>query len=239
MNDGQLRILVAEDDDDHFALLLRRLARSLDQPEVTRASSLKEARSIADDQQMDLVFLDLGLPDSEPHETLTNGGALFHDLPVIVLTSAKSSELGTEAIKHGAQDYFSKEDASGAIIGRAVQHALERFRITKELERRNQTLEAFAHTLAHEFRSPLQPVVTTLGMISEKLADQLPPRLANLVELSQHSMAHLNKLIDELLEIAKNESDDIREPVDLDQIVREVTETLSFASEKKVEIYCS
>ncbi len=94
-----------------------------------------------DANDVDLVLLDLNLPDSSGIDTLTtisNGTEL---LPIVVLTGLDDRQLGIDSIKQGAQDYLVKDEVTGDMLLWTVRHALERNRLERNEVRRREQLE--------------------------------------------------------------------------------------------------
>jgi len=87
---------------------------------------------------IDVVLLDLNLPDSRGMETFTALHASFSDVPVIVLTGEHDETMGILAVEQGAADYLVKQDVDGAKLAKIVQFAVARHKaqveqITREL----------------------------------------------------------------------------------------------------------
>src|SRR5205085_8434602 len=104
-----LRLLIVEDDDSS-ASLLRELLESSDGPSfairhVTSASDACEAVEAGD---IDVVLLDLGLPDANDLEALSRLEQCVNEIPVIVLTGRNDDRLVTDALHHGAENYLLK-----------------------------------------------------------------------------------------------------------------------------------
>lgn len=98
---------------------------------------------------IDLVLLDLHLPDSQGLETLARLRARFADLPVIVLTSQGAATLGLDALKMGAQDFFEKEKLASHWVGRAIRYALERHQLMEVALRHARELQAAETNLSN------------------------------------------------------------------------------------------
>ena len=75
---------------------------------------------------MDVILLDLGLPDSDGLETFTRIGAQAPDIPVIILSAGDSELLALQMIQEGAEDYLVKSACSREQLVRAVRYALVR-----------------------------------------------------------------------------------------------------------------
>jgi serine phosphatase RsbU (regulator of sigma subunit) len=73
------------------------------------------------------VLLDLGLPDAEGLQSLTELVAAAPDTPIIVLTG-RHDGTGVHAVAAGAQDYLIKDDLTGDLLERSIRYAMERKR---------------------------------------------------------------------------------------------------------------
>jgi DNA-binding NarL/FixJ family response regulator len=94
---------------------------------------------------IDLVLLDLLLPDSYGFDTLD----WFHDharhVPIVVLTGVEDESFALEAVKRGAQDYLLKghiDAHQGDALVRCLRYAVDRHRNLRELEEQRERLRA-------------------------------------------------------------------------------------------------
>jgi two-component system cell cycle response regulator len=79
---------------------------------------------------IDIVLLDLCLPDSEGLNTLQRVLTASEELPIIVvLTGTDDEELAVQAIQAGAQDYLVKGQIDGRLLTRVIRYAMERQQI--------------------------------------------------------------------------------------------------------------
>lgn len=83
---------------------------------------------------MDLVLLDLTLPDSMHGDTVP---AVMEVCPshtaVVVVSSAGDEELAALSIQYGVQDYLVKGRFDAFLLGRVMRYAVERQRLQREL----------------------------------------------------------------------------------------------------------
>ena len=77
---------------------------------------------------IDLVLLDVSLPDSHGLDGLNAIRVLSPDLPVVLLTGWDSESMALRAVQSGAQDYLVKGKLEGAALARTLQHAIVRQR---------------------------------------------------------------------------------------------------------------
>ena len=77
---------------------------------------------------IDLVLLDVSLPDAHGLDGLNAIRIHAPDLPVVLLTGWDSESLALRAVQGGAQDYLVKGKLQGPALARVLQHAIARQR---------------------------------------------------------------------------------------------------------------
>ena len=77
---------------------------------------------------IDIVLLDLNLPDSFGLNTFHRARHAAKEVPIIVLTGMDNEVVGLQAIKDGAQDYLVKGRIEGGALMRAISYGIERNR---------------------------------------------------------------------------------------------------------------
>lgn len=82
---------------------------------------------------VDLVLLDLDLPDSLGLATFTALTAAAPAVPVVVLCRPTDEVLGVEAVRLGAQDFVFKNSVSAEGLARVARCAIERHRVVASL----------------------------------------------------------------------------------------------------------
>lgn len=81
---------------------------------------------ILGDRQVDVILLDLGLPDSGGFSTFARARAAAPGTPVIVLTALHDEDMAMKAMRHGAQDYLLKDVVDHDVLVRSIRYAIER-----------------------------------------------------------------------------------------------------------------
>jgi two-component system cell cycle sensor histidine kinase/response regulator CckA len=121
------RILLVEDNLGDARLAQELLAESADfESHVTCVGRVSDAEDILLNQPIDLVLLDLSLPDSQGLEGLRRLQSLSKYAPIIVLSGSSDKALALEALKHGAQDYLIKGTINADALTRIIQYSIER-----------------------------------------------------------------------------------------------------------------
>ena len=221
-----LSLLLVEDNPHHVELVRRRLDRSTAAPmQLSCAETLATALKRLSEGGIDAVLLDLVLPDSPIDQTLPSIFEAFPAVPVIVLTSLDDVEFAARTVQQGAQDYLVKSQLTGELLLRSVRYAVERKKslevlrqYASDLERSNEDLKRFAHTVAHEVKSPLGVVAGCVGLVGEE-AHRLDPLARDLLSEADAAVRGLAELVDDLLRFASVERQRAgASPVDLEAV---------------------
>ncbi len=125
----QIRVLLVEDN----AALARMVGDMLAQAGgalffVESASRLSEAKERLLAGGVDVVLLDLTLPDSEGLDTFVDLYNRAPDVPIVVLTALEDETVALTALREGAQDYLIKGEINSRALIRAIHYAVERKR---------------------------------------------------------------------------------------------------------------
>jgi signal transduction histidine kinase len=203
-----LQILLVEDNAGD-ALLLREMFRK-EKPgsfELTHLLRMSEAVAHLAKGGVDVVLLDLGLPDGHGLDTVRRAHAVAPDVPVIVLTGLDDEELAAAAMAEGAQDYLIKGQIENRALPRALRHATERFRMQRETEllRTNQMQfkDEFLSHVSHELRSPLTAIYQFVTILLDRLAGELQPKQHEYLEIVLRNVKQLQSMINDLLEVTR------------------------------------
>jgi Flp pilus assembly CpaE family ATPase len=152
MNDPlhRLSVLLVEDDPDYAALVQQWLdgtghdARFM----LSWADSLSSGLRHLAMEGIDIVLLDLNLPDSQGIETFTALSSRYPAVPVVILAGADSESMALQTIRHGGEDYLVKSDCTRDLLIRNISHTVVRH------ERRSE---------AHAAGEAQNKVVTVIG----------------------------------------------------------------------------
>ncbi len=131
-----INILLVEDNPADVRLLKEMLAEIIGvPPHLERVDRLSAGLERLGSGGIDVVLLDLSLPDSRGLSTLLKMQAHSPHLPNIVLTGLEDEALATRAVRQGAQDYLVKGQVDANLLLRAARYAIERKRTQEEIQR--------------------------------------------------------------------------------------------------------
>ena len=123
----ELRVLLVDDNPIEARLAEAEL---LDRTEpiflVDKAETLADAVQRLGAGGIDVVLLDLTLPDSQDVDTYVATRAAAPNVPIVVITGLDDLDLAVELIRRGAQDCLVKGDTGRHGLARALLFATER-----------------------------------------------------------------------------------------------------------------
>ncbi|MFU8805454.1 MAG: response regulator, partial [Bradymonadaceae bacterium] len=129
MPSPRIRVLLIEDNPLH-AQMIRGMLEDIAHPffPVERVDTLAAGLSRAGKGGIDVIMLDLVLPDSQGLDTFFRLKSEVPEIPVVVMTSLDDMTLATRAVENGAQDYLLKNQVNSALLSRSLRYAVERAR---------------------------------------------------------------------------------------------------------------
>jgi diguanylate cyclase (GGDEF)-like protein len=132
--DGPTLLLVEDNPADVRLVRLMIEASPVGRFHVVEAATLGAALAVLGSVVVDVVMLDLALPDSTGIGTLTRMLARTQSVPIVVLTATEDEALATRMVQAGAQDYLVKGAIDARLLGRTLRHAMERHALMRDLE---------------------------------------------------------------------------------------------------------
>ena len=209
-------ILYMEDEAGLARLFQRRLESVGYQVDIARDG--QEGLEIYDADIYDVIVVDYKMPfynGLEVLDILAKRGPLP---PAIMLTGSGDEQTAVMAMKLGAGDYIVKDMKRGylKLLPLVIEQVIYRQRLAEEkrraeealyqyaqeLKARNEELNAFAHTVAHDLQNPLSLIIGFASSLDESYAtmprEEIKLCSASIAEASQK----MSNIIDELLLLA-------------------------------------
>ncbi|QDV43705.1 Serine/threonine-protein kinase PrkC [Stieleria neptunia] len=116
----QLSVLIVEDSQSDMLLAVELLKMANDSLMIHQATSLSEGIKIQAEHHVDLVFLDLTLPDSAGVATVEQFRAQHGEVPIVVLTGLSDEQVAEACVSAGATDFISKDDLTAHKLERVI-----------------------------------------------------------------------------------------------------------------------
>ncbi len=207
-------ILLVEDHDQFRAVVVNILEEA--GYRVIATPSAESGLALARDHAPDLAITDLKMPEVSGHEFVRRlkADSLLASTPVIVVTAFSDPATTRQAMNEGADDYLVKP-INAADLLRAVAAQLERKELVAELD-------AFAHTVAHDLRSPISLALGRLELASLRLESGDYTSLADNLDAARQSVTRLSSIVEEMLLLARMRKSTVtHEPLLMSDIVQE------------------
>jgi signal transduction histidine kinase len=208
MKEKALQVLLVEDNAGDARLLREMFSKERpDSFELTHLLRMSEAVIHLAKGGVDIILLDMGLPDGHGLDTVRRAHAVAPSVPVIVLTGLDDEALAAEAMKEGAQDYLIKGQIENRALPRALRHAIERHRMQTETDlirtHQIQFKDEFLSHVSHELRSPLTAIYQFVTILLDKLAGELNLEQHEYLEIVLRNVKQLQSMINDLLEVTR------------------------------------
>lgn len=157
MAQNEIAALLVEDNPADVALLMKLLQGNDAQSwQISSCKRLKLALEQLQQTDVDVILLDLSLPDSQGLDTVIQIQTAVPHIPIVVLTGLQDQTLARQAVARGAQDYLVKGQLSSELLIKTVEYAIERMQILRKLQERTQELATTNEVLQQrerEFRT--------------------------------------------------------------------------------------
>jgi diguanylate cyclase (GGDEF)-like protein/PAS domain S-box-containing protein len=172
MTAKSMKILLLVEDNPGDARLLREMLieNGSNQTELTHVEYMREAEKYLAEHVVDIILLDLGLPDANGLQAIRRAHAAAPRVPLVVLTGLDDESLAAQALKEGAQDYLIKGKIETRGLLRSLRYAIERKAMEEALfvekERAQVTLNCIGDAVACTDSSG---DISFLNLVAEKM----------------------------------------------------------------------
>ena len=236
-----LQVLLVEDNAGDARLLREMFSKeTAGSFTLTHLTRMSEAEKHLARGGVDIVLLDMGLPDGHGLEILRRARAAAPDVVMIVLTGLDDEALAAEAIKEGAQDYLIKGQIENRALPRALRHAMDRHRMQTETDSMRahqlQLKDEFLSHVSHELRSPLTSIYSFTTIISDGLAGETSPQQNDYLQIILRNVRQLQSMIEDLLEVTQAQAGKLKidlQSISMDDAIEYAVATLGGAAKEK------
>ncbi|MCP4699926.1 MAG: response regulator [Gammaproteobacteria bacterium] len=206
----------------------------------------------------DLILMDVRMPEMDGFETCRRLKAdeTTCDIPVIFMSALVETVDKMKGFEAGAVDYITKPFQREEVAARIYTHLtlkrqaqiLERqqqdlMRQKQEIEQKNfelqqqnAELDAFAHTVAHDLKTPVNLIVNSHEFLANIVADRLKHEELAFFQYAAQGARKTVSIINSLLLLAsvRRPGEVTMRPLDMAAIIKQVQNDLSYMIQK----YC-
>lgn len=227
----QKKILIVDDNPANIEVLYLHLEQV--GYTVLVADDGYEALSIAPHTQPDLIILDVMMPGMDGFEVATKlkSAPATANIPIIFMTALTDIANKVKGFDVGGVDYITKPFQHREVLVR-VQTQLILRQQQQELEIRahklqeqNEDLDAFAHTVAHDLKNPLQIILTYTELLQQ--IEALSPKGEKYTNTIIDTTLKMHNIIEELQRLAWIRKDKINiTPIHMHDYINEALSRL-------------
>ncbi|MES2762639.1 MAG: ATP-binding protein [Bacteroidota bacterium] len=151
-SDKSIRLLVVEDDEDDYFLLVSSLKGTSFNKTIIWAETFNKAKDILKQQSIDMVIVDYRLGVHTGIELVSYINEKYPFTPTILMTGLKAQAIDEEALKSGAYDYLVKGQYTTEDIDRSIRYAIEKSNVLRSLkESENKFKNLFENAVEYVF----------------------------------------------------------------------------------------
>jgi len=129
-------ILIVEDNPGDYILIEDFLQETALTRNIKWAESFQSAAEVLskDEVKIDLIFLDLSLPDLQGEELIQEIQKLTNNKPIIILTGYTDTSFAVKSLSLGASDYLVKDVLNPTVLLKSIIYNIERNKILVNLK---------------------------------------------------------------------------------------------------------
>ncbi len=130
MDTEKLKVLLIEDNAGDARLIKELVAEAPEAPfRLEHVDTIANGLARLAEGGVDVILLDLSLPDSQELDGLDRILAQTQTVPIVVLSGLIDDTVALKAVQTGAQDYLVKGSADRNLLVRTIHHSIERQRL--------------------------------------------------------------------------------------------------------------
>src|SRR5437660_560914 len=224
-------------DDDPVVRSLMRATLENDNFEVIEAGAGIEGCRLYEERRPDLLLVDVIMPRMDGFELCRELRSRLASayVPIVVATGLDDVPSITRAYDAGATDFIPKP-VNWLVLNHRIRYILRASRAFEELRRNQQHLIAakdaaeaasrskseFLANMSHELRTPLNAIIGFSGMMSDRMFGPINEKYAEYAAVIGDSGRHLLAIINDILDLARDEANRLivaAEEVEISRVV--------------------
>ncbi len=213
--DRQFSVLVVDDNKENLKVVSNFLKEMGYQ--IALSLSAKDALKILHDNEIDLILLDIMMPEVDGYTLCRELKASeeLKEIPVIFLTAKTETSDLVEGFQAGGVDYITKPFQKEELIVRVRNHielAYSRKRIVEQAEqiiRINKTKDRLYSVIAHDIKSPFANITMLLSTVAEGYLEPGSEEYNEILQSINTSTKETYALLENLLQWTRSQTGDL------------------------------
>lgn len=215
---------------------------------MTHVGTMEEAEKYLTEHFVDIVLLDLGLPDAQGLEAVRRARAVAPGVPLVVLSGIDDERMAIEALHDGAQDYLVKGQIDARSLLRSLRYAIERKSLQSAALALSETVDVarrqaeaasaakatFVANMSHEIRTPLNSIIGFSDLLLDDM--KLTVLQRRYLELVKNAGGALLTVVNDILDFSKLDAGKVglvKEPFSLEALVGSTVSIVEGAAQAK------
>ncbi|MFC1744887.1 ATP-binding protein [Candidatus Riflebacteria bacterium] len=232
-------LLIDDDEEDYFLtkMILKKVKSVINLDwEPDYESGLNAVRKNIHDVYLIDYYLENGKTGIDLVKEAIKGG---NKKPFLMLTRADNPRTDLVAMREGVSDYLVKGRFDSSSLERAIRYSIRQKKVENELARKNKTLMAFNHMIAHDLKNPLCVMIGFLDLLHEDIGKELPEESKKNLDYIVYYTDSMLKLVEGFLAYAESNRIIKPEQLSLKRLIQTGSEPMkNIISERGVKI-CS
>ena len=228
MNTKSISILLVEEnptDRQFFKEILKNTSLPINK--IYECNNQEEIEDLMDHILVDLIVLDLGLPNSDGLRGLEQIQSNYSHIPCIIYTDINDRDIALNAINIGAQDYIIKDEYNPVLIEKTIEYSIQRHKIHWELWKIKQQLDGYIYSVSHDLRGPVVNLKTLFKMLKTSGKMLKKNEVYDLVKHMRSSIYRLDATLEGLnAQLLHKKYISEPETVDLKSMVSEIKDSI-------------
>jgi len=211
-------VLIIEDNPGDARLIKEMLKEAIHYNiNLIERSTLSEALEELEKNEIEVILLDLNLPDCTGLNTISVIHEKVKNIPIIILTGRDDEKLAIQSLKLGMQDYLVKGKIDSVLLERSIVYAIQRQKAMHELElSKKEIQEEFQRTnfykdiFAHDMSNILQGILSVAQLCKIQLMNHNTTNdIIDIIGIIENQIIRGSKLISNVRKLSELEVSEI------------------------------
>lgn len=232
--------------------LYEALARHLPDLDIRQATDMTAYMSLVREQPCSVTVLDYDIPDMREAELLARLRLLDEEPEVLIMSRCDTSDV-IKRIAQSNRRYVVRDSQLIRSLSQAIRDTLRIRRLEREmaslrlnlvranaeLQERNDRLDDFCTTLAHDIRVPLSALSLKIEHLLERQSGTLDSKSQALLQSSVESTRQVLRVVEATYDMSRSRAGTVlMAPLNLKELIEGVAREIQLTVDRGLEVAC-